>query len=768
MSAAYSKQELKKYFASKTGRKRPSSGRRSDDSLFKKAVLLAFGVVGAGCAGFLLLILYMLFLIPSLPTFEQLENPEVDLATILYTADGKLLSRFARQDRTPVPLDSVSEHVVNALVATEDYRFYDHWGIDVIRLGSSVVKTLLGDRQGGSTITQQLARNLYAEVGTEITINRKLKEAMTALQLERNYTKPEILEMYLNTVPFGYNSFGIETGSQTYFGKSASELTLSESAVLVGMLKGTTLYNPHRNPERARERRNVVLTQMVRYGNLAPEEADLAKADSLKLSFSPITHTDNLAPYFAERIRLWMREWAKETEHDIYTDGLVVYTTLDSRMQAAAEDAVARQLDALQAVVDVDWSNARTRVRSRTEFTDFLKISKQGDFTPFDLYWETNRDVLRDMLRETTEYRTARNSGMNDRDALESLRNREGFIDSLRTAKTRLEAGLVVIDPVSRHVKAWVGGRDYAIDKYDHVAVARRQPGSTFKPFLYTAAIDNGYSPYYRLLDDSVTINLPGAQDPWKPKNAGDKYSRRLLTLREGLAGSINSIAARLVDEVGSEQVANYAQLMGVSSPLDRVHSLALGTSDVQLLEMTNAYATLASGGFFAEPLMVTRITDRAGNVLADFTTEQKEVLSAETAFTMIDMLRGVVDRGTGIRIRGQWGIRSDVAGKTGTTQEGADGWFILMHPQLVTGAWVGFNDPRIRFRDWWGEGSHNALLVVGDFFTRATDSLGRTFAESRFLPPDGYNVPVPVFDAGSEGEVVDKEGGASKGRIGW
>ena len=763
MSAAYSKKELKKYFSSKGARTRPSS--RAPESLLKRAVLLGLGVVGAGLAGVLLLVIYMLFLIPTLPTFEQLENPEVDLATVLYTADGQLLTRFARQDRTPVPLDSLSRHVVEALVATEDYRFHDHWGIDVIRLVSSVVKTILGDRQGGSTITQQLARNLYSEVGNEISINRKLKEGMTALQLERNYTKKEILEMYLNTVPFGYNSFGIETAAQTYFGKSASDLTLAESATMIGILKGTSFYNPRRHPERAQDRRNIVLTQMVRYGQLDPEEAALAKQDTLQLSFSPLTHTENLAPYFAERIRLWMRDWAEETGHNMYTDGLVVYTTLDSRLQRAAEEAVRRQTDALQAVVDVDWSSARSRVRSRTEFTDFISIKAAGDFDAFDLYWSQNPDVFESMIRETERYRLARKAGLSGAEAVAQLKTIETFVDSLKTAKTRVEAGLVVIDPVSRQVKAWVGGRDYSIDKYDHVSVASRQPGSTFKPFLYTAAIDNGYSPYYRLLDDSVTINLPGAQEPWKPKNAGDKYTRRLMTLRDGIAGSVNSIAARLVDEVGSEQVASYAQRMGVESPLERVHSLVLGTSDVKLLEMTNAYATIASGGFYAEPMMVTRITDRAGNILADFTTEQKEVLSAETAFTMVDMLRGVIDRGTGIRIRGQWGVRADVAGKTGTTQEGADGWFIMMHPQLVTGSWVGFNDPRVRFRDWWGEGSHNALLVVGDFFTAATDTLGKSFAENRFLPPDGYNVPAPVFDGG---ELIEKEGGESKGRIGW
>jgi penicillin-binding protein 1A len=764
--AEYSKDELKKYFSDKNARGKGKNP-YSKGVLIARSFTVAGSIVGMILACVLLVCIYLLTLLPSLPTFEQLENPDVDLATVLYTADRKLLTRFARQDRTPVPLDSVSNYVVEALVATEDYRFYDHWGLDLFRLFSAAVKTVLGDRQGGSTITQQLARNLYTEVGNEISIKRKLKEAMTALQLERNYTKEEILEMYLNTVPFGYNSFGIETASQTYFGKSARELDLGESALMVGILKGTSFYNPRRHPERALDRRNIVLTQMVRYGNLDPVTAEESKADSLRLSFSQLTHTDNLAPYFAERVRLWLRDWAAKTDRNIYTDGLVVYTTLDSRYQQMAEDAVYRQLEGLQAVVDVDWSRARSGVSDGTSFNDYVRIKKKGDFEPFDRFWAANSDVLNDMIRETPTYKNLIGQGAGAGDALKELKGRESFIDSLKTNKSRLEAGLVVIDPVSRHVKAWIGGRDYEIDKYDHVAVARRQPGSTFKPFLYTAAIDNGYSPYYRLMDDSVTIELPGAQEPWKPRNSTNAYSRRMMTLREALAGSINVVAARLVDEVGSNQVANYAEIMGVKSPLERVHSLTLGTSDVKLLEMTNAYATLASGGFYADPVMVTRIMDRSGNILADFTTDRQEVLSEETAFTVVDMMRGVVDNGTGVRIRNQFGIRSDVAGKTGTTQGGADGWFIMMHPQLVTGSWVGFNDSRVRFRQWWGEGAHNALLVVGDFFRAATDTLGPAFAETRFIPPNGYDVPVPVV-TGEDESAVEKEGVDQKGRIGW
>jgi penicillin-binding protein 1A len=764
--ADYSKNELNRYFSDKKARGKGKNP-YSKGVLIRRSLMVAASLAGALAAIGLLLGIYMLTLIPSLPTFEQLENPDVDLATVLYTSDGELLTRFARQDRTPVPLDSVSHWVVDALVATEDYRFYDHWGLDLFRLFSSAVKTVLGDRQGGSTITQQLARNMYTEVGNEISIKRKLKEAMTALQLERNYTKDEIIEMYLNTVPFGYNSFGIETAAQTYFGKSAKDLDLAESTLMVGLLKGTSYYNPMRHPERARERRNVVLTQMVRYGELGADTAAVVKADSLRLSFRRLSHTQNLAPYFAERVRLWLGEWAKANDRNIYTDGLVVYTTLDSRLQAIAEDAVQRELDGLQAVSDVGWSRARSGVRDGTSFDDFLRIKAKGGFEPFDLFWQQNPGVLNDMLKETRQYRDLTARGMSSTEALADLRKRTDFLDSLKTNKERLEGGLVVLDPVSRHVKAWVGGRDYELDKYDHVSVARRQAGSTFKAFLYTAAIDNGYSPYYRLMDDSVSIELPGAQEPWKPRNSHGSYSKRMMTLREAISGSINVVAARLVDEVGSDAVANYAEVMGVRSPLERVHSLVLGTSDVNLLEMTNAYATLASGGFYADPVMVTRIMDRSGNVLADFSTEREEVLSEETAFTMIDMMRGVIDDGTGIRIRNQFGVRADVAGKTGTTQGGADGWFIMMHPQLVTGAWVGFNDSRMKFRPWWGEGAHNALLVVGDFFSAAADSLGESFSETRFIPPEGYDVPNPVV-TGLDDAVVEKEGGDEKGRIGW
>ncbi len=772
MSEQYTEQELQAYFGNRTHRHQQPPAPEpppppSPDEVIRKRAWTLVGAMG----GLILLVglgigIYLLTLLDELPSIEQLENPDINLSTIVYTADGELLTRFAHQDRTPVPLDSVSHFVVDGLVATEDYRFYDHWGFDPFRFASAVVKTLSGDRQGGSTITQQLARNLYKEVGNETTITRKLKELMTAIQIERNYTKREILEMYLNTVPFGYNTYGIATASQTYFNKNVKDLSLPESALLIGMLKGTSLYNPRRHPERATRRRNTVINQMVRFGDLPADVAQQAKADTLKLDFSPVTHTNNFAPYFAEHVRLWMRKWAEDNGYDLYTDGLVVHTTLDSRMQRLAQTAVARQLKGLQAVVDVDWSPARNKVRSYFETGSFVKVKEAEDFEPFSVFWQRNEDILDDMIRESGNYRNRVRNGTSRRQALADLKRDEAFMDSLKTAKSRLEAGFVAVDPTTRHIKAWVGGRDYTVDKYDHVAIAKRQPGSTFKPFLYTAAIDNGYSPYYTLLDDSVTIEVPGS-DPWSPGNSGKKFSGRYLTLRQGLSTSTNSIAARLVSEIGGQQVANYARLMGVSSTLEPVFSLALGTSDVSLYELANAYATLASGGLYGDPVIITRIENRSGTILDEFFSEPREVLSESTTYTVLDMMRATIDSGTGRRVRGMFGVEGDFAGKTGTTQGGADGWFMLMHPNLVMGSWVGFNDRRVAFRsDWWGQGAHNALFVVGDFMKNVLDEQALSHPNARFTPPEGYMIPLPLPDANDA--TLEKKGGDKKGRIGW
>lgn len=761
----YSDKELNAYFEDPEARRRPNRKRPKEIARKIVAGIASFSVIAA-----LIGISIALYLAQYTPSFEQLENPEVSLATVAYTADGEVLTRYAYEDRTPVPYDSISPHVINALIATEDYRFPEHWGVDVFRTFTAafVYPLLKGDQQGGSTISQQLARNLYKQIGFEVTLTRKIKEWITAVQLERAYTKQEIIEMYLTTVPFGQRTFGIETAAQTYFGVSAGELTLEQAAVLIGMLKATTAYNPVRNPERSLQRRNIVINQMERFGNLPQHVADSAKTKPLELDFTPVTHTQNLAPFFAEQVRLFMDKWASENGYDTYTDGLVVYTTLDSRLQKHAQAAVDKYMPALQSVVDVEWSSAGAGF-FRYDIEPYVEFAAQEDFEPFDRFWNQEREFVNTLIVDTERYQKRRRQGEPRAEIIAALRQDEAFMDSLRVDATRLEVGFVALDPYTRHVKAWVGGRDYNVGKLDHVNGTRRQPGSTFKPFLYTAAIDNGYSPYYRLLDDSVTIFLPGMPEPWSPGNSGDEFTGRMLTLRDGLRKSINTVAARLVGEVGGEQVQAYARRMGINSPLEPVPSIALGTSDVTLLEMSNAYATLASGGFHGDPIFVTRIETRSGEVLDEFASTQTEVLSEHTAYTMIDMLRGsMMPGGTGVRIRSQFGITSDVAGKTGTTQNSADGWFVLLHPQMVSAGWVGFNKPTLTFRtNYWGQGAHNALFVVADCFKSVLEDEDLAFPDSEFLAPEGWTVPLPM-PVNLEDQDDRKIGADRKGKVGW
>jgi len=717
--------------------------RRFRDPRKAQAALVLSVLVGLILLGVLALGLYVWSLSDELPSFQQLDNPTFELATIAYTADGKELARYARQNRTWVSYDEISPYVIQALLATEDHRFYDHWGVDLFRTASAVTQTILSlgrEVQGGSTITQQLARNLYNEqIGRAQTIERKLKEMVTAVELERRYTKREIIEMYLNTVEFVYNAFGIESAARTFFNKPARDLNVLEAATLVGMLRNPALYNPIRFPERARQRRNVVLWQMVRHGYLDRDFFEAHKDEPIVTDFRTSAITASIAPYFAEYVRRWLVNWAKAHGYNIYTDGLRVYTTLDSRLQELARQAVDEQMRGLQAVVDYEWSR-------RSGFflgQDVNLYLQQKNYEPFAYYWSSKRDTVDQFIRETEHYRRLVAGGVAPDEALRRLRADRAFMDSLKAVKTRLEAGFVAIDPRNGYVRAWVGGRDLTRDWYDHVAIARRQPGSTFKPFLYTAAIDNGWSPYDVLPDSSVTYVDP-AGNVWQPRNAEGESTGQLLTLREALARSVNTVSARLVLQVGARNVAFYARRMGIKSPLKEVPSLALGTSNVTLLELVSAYATLASGGLYYEPTVVTRIEDASGNVLYEARPVPREAISEETAYTVVDMLRDVIRYGTGTRIRWQFGLtRYDFAGKTGTTQNSADGWFILMHPELVTGAWVGFNDPRVTFRThWWGQGAHNALFIVGDFWRRMEQAPDIEISNATFPLPIGLHQP--------------------------
>ena len=658
-----------------------------------------------------LFLLYVLALIPFTPGISDIRKAKQEQPAQILSADGKRLTEFKWANRVWVPLNQIAPSVVTALIATEDHRFYTHHGLDWRRTASAALRTFSGDRQGGSTLTQQLARNLYPEeVGRAPTLNRKLKEAITAFKIEALYTKDEILETYLNTVPFLYNAFGIEMAARTYFDKSAQQLDLLQSATLVGMLKGNSYYNPVLNPERAMQRRNTVLAQMVKREKLDSANYEVLKKRPLRIEFERQLEPMGVAPHFTQQLRKWLISWADSNDYNIYTDGLVVRTTLDSRLQNAANQAVARQGRQLQGVADSAW-------RPRT-------------------VWGASSALVQAFVRETPEYRRALNTGVMAEDALKKLMTDASFMRALREQKTRVQVSFMAIDPRNGQIRAWVGSRDFGQDPFDHVQQSCRQPGSTFKPFVYGAAFENGAKSDDTFIDQAIEIPLPGG-DVWRPTD-DTPPSGRTVSLRDGLAYSKNTITAQLMQTVGPAKVAKLARAMGVrQSKLDLVPSLALGTSPVSLKEMVSAYGTMANEGGYLEPMLVTRIENSQGTVLAEFQPLAAEpALSAQANYRLLDAMRGVVDRGTGSAIRSRFGIRADVAGKTGTTQDNADGWFILMHPQLVAGAWVGFNDSRVTLRsDYWGQGAHSALPIVGDFTAQALRS--RVIdAQAKFLAP--------------------------------
>ncbi len=641
-----------------------------------------------------LFVLYVLVLIPFTPGIGDIRKARVDEPAQILSADGKLLAEFKPSNRDWVPLNEVSPHMVDALISTEDHRFYEHHGIDFKRTAGAALHTFSGDRQGGSTITQQLARNLYPdEIGRAPTLTRKLKEAITAFKIESVYSKQQILETYLNTVPFLYNAYGIEMAARTYFGVSADQLDVLQSATLTGMLKGNAYYNPVINPERALARRNTVLSQMVKYGKLAPAQYAVLSKKPLRLDFARQTEPPGPAPHFAQQLRKWLIAWADRNDYNIYSDGLIVRTTIDSRLQAMATAALAQHANQLQAIANGAWNGKGC--------------------TPAN-------DLFRTFMRETPDYKSVRDAGANDEDALKQLASDRTFMRALCKDKTEVQAGFLAIDPRNGQIKAWVGSRDFADEPYDHVQQARRQPGSTFKPFVYGAAFAAGAKPTDTFIDQPVEIPLAGGEI-WRPDDDVPP-SNKPMTLRDAIAYSRNRITAQLMEQVGPDKVARLARSMGVrDSELDPVPSLALGTSPVTLKEMVSAYSTIANDGEYLEPRMVTRIEDSKGDVLAEFPSASPERALSESADrTLIDVMRDVVNRGTGSSIRTRFGIRADVAGKTGTTQGNTDGWFILMDPQLVAGAWVGFDDGRVTLDDYWGQGARSALPIVGDFFQRA------------------------------------------------
>ena len=701
-------------------------------ALVRRAALVVLGVLAAALIA---LPLYAVALIPFTPSVEGVLKGRDEHPSVLLAADGSVLTTFRRTNREWVKLEQIPRHVVDALIVTEDHRFWEHHGVDWVRTFAAVGHTLVGERQGGSTITQQLARNYFPEeIGRALTLNRKLKEIITALKLERAYSKHEILESYFNTVSFHYNAIGLEMAARTYFDKPAAELNVLEGATLIGMLKGTSAYNPVLYPDRARERRNVVLAQMFKHGKLDRAAFAKLRERPLKLDFARQDLDLGPAPHFAETVRRWLVEWAGERGYNIYADGLVITSTLDPKLQQHANRAVTRQLESLQAVADVEWASPNKKLLS-TRLDAYQAAHRRVE--PFRFFWASHPDLVATFVRESPEFAhltdPAGPKPLGEKAAFDQLRNDPAFMDALRAHKTHLEAGFVAIDPATGKVRAWVGSRDFAFDRFDHVAQAHRQPGSTFKPFVYGAALESGFDAGREFADKPVAIKLANGE-VWRPGDMGGPTGRN-LTFEDGLVYSRNTVTAQVMEELGPRKVVQFAQKAGVrDSALEAVPSLALGTSPVTLLEMAAAYGTIAAQGEYHAPVLVTRVTDATGALIADFEPHRsaakdvddvarggpERVMEPELALHLIDMLRGAVDRGTGRGIRDLYGIRADVAGKTGTTQNNTDGWFILMHPQLVTATWVGFDDPRVTLRsDYWGQGANNALHVVGDFMSQ-------------------------------------------------
>ncbi|MEM7038757.1 MAG: transglycosylase domain-containing protein, partial [Bacteroidota bacterium] len=610
-----------------------------------------------------------------------------------------------------IKLDSISPWVKEALIATEDVRFYDHNGIDPWTPFTIAKDLVLHQRlRGGSSITQQLARNLYNQVGKDNSITRKVKEALVAIVLESRFTKDEIMQAYLNTTSFYGNSYGIEMGAQTLFSKSAADLELHEAALMIGLLKGPSYYNPRRYPERAKNRRNTVLDQMLKYEKLKPAEATKAKRKDLELKYRRGGNSQHIAPYFRDQVKKEVRSIFKEKGidgYDLYKDGLKVYTTLDSRMQRYAEKAVKEHLTDLQGT-----------------FNKQLKGKEP---------WKKKPSILTKAIRRTDRYRNAKKQGLRGKEIDRMFEKKfpmriwswkDGLVDTVMTPKDSVihylkyfQVGFMSMDPHTGEIKSWVGGINYGRFKYDHVRQGKRQAGSTFKPIVYALGMDGSrHKPCDEVFFGQEAIKLEDGKT-WRPGGSGRDFGK--ITYYDALARSINPVTAKLMIEVGPRNVCELADALGIKSKLECVPSLALGTSDVSVYEMVGAYGAFVNQGTYTEPFLVKRIEDKFGNVLYDHRPNVREALDPNTAFTMVRMLQGNVDhlKGTGRRLRAKYKFKNQIGGKTGTTQNNSDGWYMGITPHLVTGVWVGCDDRNIHFRSTrYGQGANMALPIFAHY----------------------------------------------------
>ena len=700
----------------------------------------------------------------SLPDETSMENPEKNLATEIISSDGKTIGKFYKENRTPIPFDSLPDHLVNALIATEDARFYKHSGIDAKGTVRAIV--YMGKKGGASTISQQLAKLFFTEQVSRNKAERamqKIKEWIIAIRLERRYTKEEIITMYFNEYDFVNQAVGIESAAQIYFDKSPSELTETEAATLVGMFKNASLYNPLRNPQGVLNRRNVVLGQMEKYGYISKQVRDSLRATPLEIRFTPQGHDEGVATYFREYARHFMEKWIREnpksdgSRYNIYQDGLKVYVTIDSKMQQYAEEAVREHISKLQKAFDKQNVNNKT--------APFRRVNEREI-----------EQIMNAAMRKSDRWREMKQKGVDEEEIIASFHKEipmrvfswKGSIDtvmtpmdSIRYHKSFLQASMMSMTPQTGEVKAWVGGIDYKHFKYDMVRKGKRQIGSTFKPFVYATAIDLMHmSPCDTLPNTLYTIPVGRHHliEPWTPRNSSDTYGN-MVNLKYALANSINTITARLIDRVGPEPVIELIRKMGVDTEnVPAVPSIALGTPDISVYEMVGAYSTFANQGVYVEPILIQRIEDKNGTVLYQNVPKTRDVISAETAYVTVSLMEGVTQAGTGTRLRGTgrenlplykdavtgypYNFTNPIAGKTGTSQNNSDGWFMGMVPNLVTGVWVGGDDRSIHFSSTaYGQGATMALPIWGIYMKKCYADKNLNVSTDAFPRPEHLTI---------------------------
>lgn len=729
----------------------------------KRWVKIVYQSIRVMAIYFIAMELNFLWLFGYSPTINELKNPPYAIASEVYSSDSVLIGRYFKENRIPVVYDSIAPIVFKALVATEDVRFYQHHGIDFYSIGSSIWSTANGDKRGASTITQQLAKNLFRTrsrtsqglirfIPGVKTIVYKTKEWITALKLEYLYDKKDILEMYLNTVSFGNNSFGIKVAAKKYFNKLPLDLNTEEAALLVGMLKATSTYNPITKQAKALERRNIVLAQMAKDGVISERKFKQIVKHPIKLSLSEDDEKDKTKDsYLRTAVANYLEKWCDDNGFDLYADGLKIYTTIDSRMQKHGEEAMQDWMKTLQKRFRNTWQNeAPWRDENGVEIPNFLNtLAKRLPLynTLQDKYGEQT-DSIEAKFNEKKRMKIFTWKGEKD--------TTFSTYDSLAYYASILQSGLMTLDPFTGHIKTWVGGINYKYFKYDHINQAKRQAGSTFKPFVYLAAIDNGYSPCDKFTDKAITINYKedGEEKSWSPKNSDWNFSGKEMSLRWAMGKSCNSVTAQLTQAIGWDKVVAYAKKLGIESPLKSVPSVGLGSNDVTLYEMIRAYGVFLNTGIKTEPILVTKVNDQDGKLLAEFKPKQERVISEETAWLMIHMFKGGMEEpgGTSQALWEYdiWSKGNEIGGKTGTTSNHSDGWYIGITKDLVTGVWVGADERSIHFKTSdYGEGSKTALPIYGKFMERLYHDPKSGITYGRFPKPTvkitkDYNCPTP------------------------